>query len=225
MLSSVRLSLLLASALLLLPLAASAQLVSETVFDPADAVGIRATLSGDDDCGLDPQHCGNHYSSVSAQRGQLNQHLSNIQFGYRGGEPCSVSAPPPTHPTYTLHNRTWNECNGSANSTERLNVDPLPGPDYGLNRLRICTDNTGKMVGAEARFYKLPHLGLNAPGQNAVTERFERNSCSSWQAWSACPLGTAASRIGIYTESQTASQGGIQGIQLTCTRVISSSAR
>lgn len=207
-------------ALLLLAAPAFAQPTPETIFDTNDPVGTRGELSGSDDCGLDPQHCTPNYSSVRAQLGQADQHLSNLQFGYRGGEPCSVAAPPPTHPTYTIHNRTWDECGGSAQSTESLNVDPLPGPDYGLKRIRICTDNSGKMVGAEARFFKLPHLRNNAPGQDVQTRSFERPSCSTWHAWSACPAGSAASRIDIYTESATASSGGIQGLRLGCTRVV-----
>jgi hypothetical protein len=104
-----------------------------------------------------------------------------------------------------------------------LNTASLPGPDYGLKRLRICRNGSGGLAGVEARFFKLPHLGNNGPFQDVVTRSFERNDCVTWQDWSACPIGTAAGSV--YLFSTTRDSGGIEGVQLNCYKVVQQSPR
>lgn len=212
----------LAAALLALVLAQPAG--AQPVF--ASGAATTGGLSGDDDCGVDPGVvCSRHYSSVTATPGQADEMFSALQFGFSGGDPCSVAAPRPVNGVQIIPgNRQWSECpGGTANRTETLTTMTLPGPDYGLNRLRICTASDGTLQGAEARFFKLPHLGRNAPGQEVVTRRFERNRCQTWQAWSTCPVGKSASGLGIH--SQTEYNGDVQGIELLCRSVLFSAGR
>ena len=224
MLSLERLLPLLAIASFLLPLPVLAQIITETVFDPDDAIGFRADVSGDNDCGLDQQFCGDYLSSVRATHGEVDQQFSTLGFGFTGGTPCAFYAPPPTYPVVTMHSRFWNECeDGRVNSYEVLDTTSLPGPDYGLKRLRICTDNSRLLAGVEARFFKLPHLGPNGPGQDVVTRSFECDGCVTWQDWSACPRGKAAGSVHLYSRDRDT--GGIQGVQLTCYKVVQESPR
>ncbi|MEL6615240.1 MAG: hypothetical protein AAFQ43_05855 [Bacteroidota bacterium] len=183
-------------------------------------------ISGDDDCGLDPgAACSRHSSRISARTGRADEMFSSLQFGFSGGDPCSVQAPRPVGGMQIIpSSRKWNECpNGRANRTETLSTTNLAGPDYGLNRLRICTASDGTLQGVEARFFKLPHVRRTGPGQEVVTRSFERNRCETWQAWSTCPTGQSAAGLDIY--SQTENNGDVQGIRLVCRRVLASAGR
>ena len=145
--------------------------------------------------------------------------FSSLQFGFSGGSACSVSAPRPVEGLAIVNTRKWNECpDGRANRTEHLSTTSLPGPDYGLNALRICTATDGTLQGVEARFFKLPHLRRSAAGQEMVTRKFERNRCTTWEAWSVCSSGRSAAGIDIY--SQTEYDGHVQGLRLVCKRVL-----
>jgi hypothetical protein len=104
MLSPARLLPFVAMASFLLPHPALAQLFTETVFDPDDAIGFMADLSGDNDCGLDQQFCGDYFSSVRATLGEVHQQFSTLRFGFTGGNPCALFAPPP-FPDPTVHHR------------------------------------------------------------------------------------------------------------------------
>lgn len=215
MFAPARLALLLTSVLFFCP-EARAQLTQQTVFD-AGAPTTYGAVSGEDDCGLDPQHCRDYRWSLSARAGELHQHFSTLLFGFASGEPCAFQAPPP-YPEPRVHTRQRNECpSGQTPQYERLDTAALPGPDYGLKRVRICTASDGTLAGVETRFFKLPNLGPNGPGQEVVTRRFERNDCADWQTWSACPVGTAASGLTLYKQSVSA--GGIEGVRLSCQRV------
>lgn len=203
-----------AAVLLLLCLPASGQ----PVFDSNDS-GTLGALSGSNECGLDPGPiCSRHKSRVSAEANRADEMLSTLNIGFSDGAPCSLSAPRPLE-GLAVDSRNWNECpSGRANRTESLSTTSLPGPDYGLNSLRICTATDGTLQGIEARFFKLPHLSRRAPGQEVATRRFERNRCSTWKAWSVCSQGRSAAGIDIY--SQTENNGDIQGLQLVCKRVL-----
>ena len=208
----------LAAAAIALTLAASAS--GQPVFDPDD-LGVRVGVSGSDDCGVDPGAvCARHSQSIYARSGQADEMLSSLQFGFSGGDPCSVQAPRPVSGIQVIpSSRRWSECpGGTANRTETISTTSLPGPDYGLNRLRICTASDGTLQGVEARFFKLPHLGRRGPGQEIVTRTFERPRCQTWQAWSTCPAGRSAS--GVVIHAQTENSGDVHGLQLSCTRVL-----
>lgn len=196
---------------------ASAQLGVETVFAPNGNTSV-GDVSGDDDCGLDPVHCGPHKSTLWAESGEVDQHFSTLQFGFTSGSPCAFQAPRPTG-TITINDRVWNECpNDHVNRWHTLNTTSLSGPDYGLKRIRICTDNSGQLAGAEARFFKYPHLNANQPTQDIAIRTFERNDCSQWQDWSFCPRGQAANGIALY--SQNEHTGDVEGVQLRCREVV-----
>jgi hypothetical protein len=165
-------------------------------------------------CTDDPQHCGPYRSSITAQTESPGQQFSRLTFRFDGDEACGVSAP-----TAAGDDRAWDECpSGPLLRPHRLEASGQPGADYGLKRLRICSDAqvAGSLAGVEARFFKLPHLGPNAPGQEVVTRSFERDDCREWRSWSRCPAGTAASRITLHTASTTR---GIEGIELHCRSV------
>ncbi|NNF58633.1 MAG: hypothetical protein HKN04_10360, partial [Rhodothermaceae bacterium] len=134
MLSLARIRLLGASLFLLWSLPASAQ-IGETVFDP-NGDTVTAALSGTD-CGLD--RCTDYEWLLTASAGTLHQHFATLEFGFVNREPCAVSAPPPGS---RVHSRQRSDCPGGTIAIyERLDTSTLSGPDYGLKRLRMCTDD------------------------------------------------------------------------------------
>ncbi|MEM6328590.1 MAG: hypothetical protein AAF791_15855 [Bacteroidota bacterium] len=194
------------------------------VFDP-NGSSTDARVSGTDVCDSEqPYICNEERHLLRAETGEPNEMLSSLQFGFAGGRGCSVTAPRPVNSLQVVPvSRRWNECpNGTANRTYTLSTTALPGPDYGLNRLRICTDSDGKLQGAEARFFKLPQASRRASGQTVVTRQFERRDCTTWQSWSTCPSGQSASGLRIYTHTLNA--GDVKGIRLVCRRVLASPA-
>lgn len=161
-------------------------------------------------CTDDPQHCGPYRSSIRAETGSPGHQFSQLAFRFDGDEACGVSAP-----SAAGDDREWDECpSGPLLRPYRLEASSS-GADYGLKRLRICSNSrvAGSLAGVEARFFKLPHLGPNAPGQEVVTRSFERDDCREWKSWSRCPAGTSASRITLHTANTVR---GIEGIELHC---------
>lgn len=164
-------------------------------------------------CTDDPQHCAPYRSSIQAETGRPGQQFSQLAFRFDGDESCGVSAP-----SAAGDDREWDECpSGPLLRPHRLEAS-AEGADYGLRRLRVCSDapSAGTLAGVEAQFFKLPHLGPNAPGQEVVTRTFELDDCRSWKSWSACPTGMAASTITLHTATVVR---GIQGIELQCRNV------
>ena len=56
-----------------------AQVIDETVLDPDNVIGFRADVSGDNDCGLGQQYCGDYFSSVRATLGEVYQQFSTLE--------------------------------------------------------------------------------------------------------------------------------------------------